>query len=353
MPQPTCRARDTKMILVNPSAPDQALLQPAADCLRNGGLVAFPTETVYGIGANAYHPQAVRDIFTAKGRPQDNPLIVHIAALDDLEALAREIPDEAYLLSKRFWPGPFTMTLPKSSRVTAEVSGGLDTVAVRMPSHPVARRLIRLAGAPVVAPSANLSGTPSPTTAAHCIADLSGRVDYIIDGGPCSVGLESTVISLTSEPPRLLRPGAVTPEELREFLPNLAVDPAVTGRLPEDAAAPSPGMKYKHYAPKAEITLIHGSFDQFRAFVQNQPPKGALALVFDSEPERMSLPCVAYGPEGDPSAQAEALFAALRALDDADAKVVYARAPSAEGIGLAVYNRLLRAASFREIHLNN
>lgn len=330
-------------------------LRRAAQVLRGGGLVVFPTETVYGLGANALDGGAAARIFAAKGRPQDNPLIAHIARLEELASLVREIPGRARLLAEHFWPGPLTMVLPKSAAVPDAVSAGLDTVAVRMPSHPVARALISLAGVPVAAPSANRSGSPSPTTAAHCAADLDGRVDVILDGGPCEVGLESTVLSLAGEVPLLLRPGAVTLEQLREVLGEVAVDEAVTGKAGEDRPASSPGMKYKHYAPRADITLVHGSRGAFRKFLEERAGTGAFALLFD-EDAACGLPGVeslSYGSETDFAAQGGLLFARLRELDERGAKTVYAHAPKPEGVGLAVYNRLVRAAAFHEIYLDD
>lgn len=330
---------------------DRAVLEKAAAILREGGLVVFATETVYGIGANALDEQAVSGIFEAKGRPQDNPLIVHIARWDDLPTLAREIPPAARLLAAGFWPGPLTMILESSGAVAACVSGGLNTVAVRMPSHPVARELIRLAGVPVAAPSANRSGRPSPTTARHCFDDLSGRVDIILDSGSCPVGVESTVITLAGGTPRVLRPGAVTVEQLREVLGEVEVDAAVLHHVEEGAAVASPGMKYQHYAPRADIQLVHATGRQFREYVQRLKGEGVCALAFDEDCPHIGVPCIAYGAEDDPASQAERLFAALHELDQAGAKRVYARAPNLVGVGLAVYNRLIRAAAFEEIYL--
>lgn len=340
---------NTEVIKITDPQNNTAPLRRAAGVLKNGGLVVMPTETVYGIAANALDPEAVAKIFTAKGRPQDNPLIVHIAALNDLKPLVANFPENAALLAQRFWPGPLTMVLPKSALVPPAVSAGLQTVAIRMPSHPVARALIALSGVPLAAPSANISGSPSPTTARHCIDDLSGRVDIIIDGGECPVGLESTVVSLAHTPPRLLRPGAVTIAELRDTIGNVDVDTAVAGKMPENEAPASPGMKYRHYAPKARLTLVHGNFGQFADLISQHPDAGA--LVFDSEGALLDVPCVDYGAENDPAAQAKRLFAALRALDENNLDRVFARAPKTDGIGLAVYNRLLRAAAFDELYL--
>lgn len=326
-------------------------IMQAAEVLRGGGLVVFPTETVYGIGADALNPQAVTGIFAAKGRPADNPLIVHVTSPEHIGPLVRDFPPEAESLAKAFWPGPLTIILPKSPAIPDVTSGGLDTVAVRMPSHPVARALIGRSGVPVAAPSANLSGTPSPTSAQHCIFDLSGKVDVILDGGGCDVGMESTVVSLAGKKPSLLRPGAVTLSQLREVLGGVEVDPAVTRRPEEGRPALSPGMKYRHYAPRAKLTLLHGGADEMEKYLKGRRGNGTWLLVFDEDLERFGENAVSYGAEKSPASQARRLFSALRELDDAGAETVYARAPSTSGVGLAVYNRLLRAAGFNEIYL--
>jgi len=341
----------TKVLQISDITRGAARIDLAARVLREGGLVAFPTETVYGIGANAMDPDAVARIFQAKGRPQDNPLIVHIAELEQLDPLVREAPEPARALARVYWPGPLTMVLPRSGIVPDIVSAGLDTVAVRMPSLPLARELIRRSGVPVAAPSANRSGRPSPTTAGHCIADLDGRVEVILDGGPCPVGVESTVISLAGEGPRLLRPGAVTLAQLEQVLGKVWVDPAVLHHLEDDAKVSSPGMKYKHYAPKAQIVLVSGPVDEFAAFMDAHGSKGTYALVFDEDLDKVPPPCLSYGPERDSEAQARALFAVLRRLDDLGATKVYARTPAKSDVGMAVYNRLVRAAAFTEIVL--
>lgn len=334
----------TQILAVNDLRRDRQHLVAAAEVLRHGGLVVFATETVYGIGANALDGAAVSGIFRAKGRPQDNPLIVHISHIKELDALVSEVPAAARRLADAFWPGPLTMILPKSDAIPAEVSAGLATVAVRMPSHLVARALISLAGVPVAAPSANLSGSPSPTTAGHCIDDLNGRVDMILDSGSCTVGLESTVITLAGEVPRLLRPGFITVEQLREVLGEVEVDDAVYREVKGGDPVASPGMKYRHYSPKATVCLVHGSFEDYLKLLYQKRGNGVWALAFDDDRARLAYPCVTYGKEGDAASQAGRLFAALRELDEHGARRVYARAPSAEGVGLAVYNRLSRAA---------
>lgn len=319
----------------------------AGEILRRGGLVAIPTETVYGLAANALDGSAVARIFKAKGRPQDNPLIVHISDLSQWSALVREVPDRAMALAKAYWPGPLTIILPKSGVIPDEVSAGLDTVAVRFPSMRTARKIIDAAGVPLAAPSANLSGSPSPTCARHTMDDMWGRIDAVLDGGDCNFGVESTVVTLATEVPRLLRPGAVTPEELREVLGEIEIDEAVMGKLKEGVKAASPGMKYKHYSPKAEITIVKSTLEAFCQFTEQMRDKSnVFALCFDGEQEHIPLPCVTYGRESDALTQSHRLFTALRELDERGAGVVYARCPSTEGVGMAVYNRLLRAAGF-------
>lgn len=312
--------------------------------------MALPTETVYGLAANALDEKAVAAIFQAKGRPQDNPLIVHIASLEELSPLVREIPKEAAQLAEAFWPGPLTLVLPRSKRVPNIVTAGLDTVAVRFPSHPVIQQVIRQAGVPLAAPSANRSGRPSPTTAAHCMTDLEGRVPLILDGGPCTVGLESTVLSLAGAVPRLLRPGAVTPEALERVLGHLEIDPAVREK-PKEGPVASPGMKYRHYAPKARVTALLGDWDACRDFLEKHQREGVWALVYEENQPTCPLPSLSLGREDDPSAHGQRLFGLLRELDERGATEVYARAPQEEGMGLAVYNRLIRAAGFRRVDL--
>lgn len=324
----------------------------AAALLRRGELVGMPTETVYGLAANALDGDAVRRIFVAKGRPQDNPLIVHIAAWEELLPLVAAIPKGARQLADAYWPGPLTMIFPKSDRIPPEVSGGLETVAIRMPSHPVAQALIRESGCPLAAPSANRSGSPSPTTAAHVLADMDGRIAAIVDGGSCAVGLESTVVDLTGERARLLRPGGITVEMLRAVLGEVEVDSAVTQPLAEGAAAASPGMKYKHYAPAAHVILVKGTPAAYTAFVKEKAADGVAALCFEEEAPQLPVPCVTYGRQADAAEQAQQLFDALRYLDTIGAHTVYAACPSADGLGLAVYNRLIRAAGFEVITLD-
>ena len=267
-------------------------INKAAEVLNKGGLVAIPTETVYGLAADTYNVEAVRNIFKAKGRPQDNPLIVHISDMEMLRELCSEIPEGAKELAKAYWPGPLTMVLPKSDKVPSEISAGLSTVAVRFPKNPVARAIIAAANTPLAAPSANLSGSPSPTTAEHCVRDLTGRVDAIVISGDSEVGLESTVISLCENPPRLLRPGAVTVEMLESVLGKITVDKAVTAQPEEGKPVASPGMKYKHYSPSCRVVLIEADSDEYIEYVNARAEDGVFALCFSEDTQGLKIPFV-------------------------------------------------------------
>lgn len=324
-------------------------LRHAGKVLRRGGLCGMPTETVYGLAANALDAAAVRKIFAAKGRPQDNPLIVHISRIDEWPALVREIPPEAMALADAFWPGPLTIILPKAGCIPDAVTCGLDTVAVRMPSHPVARAIIRAAGVPLAAPSANLSGKPSPTTAAHVLHDMDGRIDLIVDGGDCSVGVESTVVTLCTARPRLLRPGGVTLEELRAVLGEVDVDKAVLGELDAGEKPASPGMKYKHYSPDADVRLVRGSVERFAAYANRFPQNETLILCFDGEESAFGGKTVSLGAPADGAAHARRIFRALRDADSDGYRTVLIHCPGEQGVDLAVLNRLLRAAAFQII----
>ncbi len=344
---------NTKLLKIDDPEVQLEEVQQAAAIIRNGGLVAIPTETVYGLGANALDPQAVKNIFLAKGRPQDNPLIIHVEGAEQAKKYAYDIPQEYYELCRRFSPGPLTVILKKRDCIPMETSGGLTTVAIRIPSHPVARAIIKAAGVPVAAPSANLSGKPSPTTAEHCVDDLWGRVDAIVDSGECAVGLESTVISLAEDPPLLLRPGAVTAEQLREVLPDLEIHQAVTAELEQGAKAASPGMRYKHYSPNAKVTILSGSSKAYTDFIRDHQQEGVYALCFEEDAAALEVPYIVWGSQNDDGSQAHHLFSALRELDKLGAVKVYAHGPSREGVGLAVYNRLIRAAGFDELELDD
>lgn len=319
----------------------------AGKMIAEGKLVAFPTETVYGLGANALNEEAVRNIYLAKGRPSDNPLIVHIAEKEDIVPLVKEVTPKAKALIDAFFPAPLTIILNKSDKVGKVVSGGLDTVAVRMPKNEIARKLIKASGCPIAAPSANTSGLPSPTRVKYVIDDMMGKIDGIIDGGDCEYGVESTVITLATDVPTLLRPGAITKEMIEAVIGEITVAPAVLEGMKNDEVAASPGMKYKHYAPKAKVVIVNAEKKEYEKFVNAQ--KGAFALCFDDD--EVTIPKVTFGRENDDLSQAKELFDALRELDEMGAKKVYARIPHKDGVGMAVYNRLIRAAAFCIIDL--
>lgn len=319
----------------------------AGKMIAEGKLVAFPTETVYGLGANALNEEAVRNIYLAKGRPSDNPLIVHIAEKEDIVPLVKEVTPKAKALIDAFFPAPLTIILNKSDKVGKVVSGGLDTVAVRMPKNEIARKLIKASGCPIAAPSANTSGLPSPTRVKYVIDDMMGKIDGIIDGGDCEYGVESTVITLATDVPTLLRPGAITKEMIEAVIGEITVAPAVLEGMKNDEVAASPGMKYKHYAPKAKVVIVNADKKEYEKFVNAQ--KGAFALCFDDD--EVTIPKVTFGRENDDLSQAKELFDALRELDEMGAKKVYARIPHKDGVGMAVYNRLIRAAAFDIIDL--
>ncbi len=326
----------------------------AGEILARGGLVAIPTETVYGLAANALDGNAVRRIFEAKGRPMDNPLIVHIADFSDIKRfkLVSEIPEKAVKLAEKFWSGPLTIIMPKGESIPDEVSAGLDTVAVRFPSHKTAQEVIKAAGVPLAAPSANLSGSPSPTCAEHVMSDLNGRIDAVLDGGECKVGLESTVITLVTEPPGLLRPGGVTAEEIEEVIGKIEIDDAVLHQLKSGEKAASPGMKYKHYSPKAEVVLIVASDEDYINYVNERKGEGVAALCYDGDEKSLEVKALTLGEKNDYGEQAHELFKRLREVDELDGiKTVYARCPRPDGVGMAVYNRLIRAAGFEVIEL--
>lgn len=324
----------------------------AAKLLTQGELVALPTETVYGIAADARNGEAVHKIFEAKGRPQDNPLIVHIFGMEMLHGIVSEVPERAIKLAKAFWPGPLTMVMPRGPEVSDVTCAGLDTVGVRMPSHPVVQAVIQASGVAFAAPSANLSGKPSPTNAQDTLADMDGRLPLILDGGESMVGVESTVVSVIGEHPMLLRPGYITKEQMESVLgEEVLVSPAILEKLKEGEVARSPGMKYKHYAPKAQVTILRGSFEAYQRYVADHAQEGVWALCFDGEGEKLPVPAIEYGRNHDGATQAHHLFTALRDLDRHGAQVVYARCPEQDGVSMAVYNRLIRAAAFRVVTL--
>ena len=331
-------------------------MDEAAAILRDGGLVGIPTETVYGLGANGLNEEAVAHIFEAKGRPQDNPLILHIPDASWLERYCKDIPLTAYKLADAYWPGPMTMILRRKDIVPDAVTAGLDTVGMRCPAHPLCRAIIDAAGVPVAAPSGNTSGRPSPTTAQHMLEDMDGKIDAIVDGGPCSVGVESTIIDLTETPARLLRPGGITLEQLEAVLGEVAVDPAVTRLMGAGEQPKAPGMKYRHYAPKAPVTVVTGDPQKSAEYIASHaaPEDGVICFdeflpLFTRRSE--TRPVMDLGPAGDKEEQARHIFDALRSFDHTSVPAIWAQCPDATGIGLAIANRLNKAAGFHIIRV--
>lgn len=329
------------------SASDEATPAIAARLIQEGQLVAIPTETVYGLGANGLDENAVANIFRAKGRPQDNPLILHVAEPEEISKFCHSIPDSAWRLAEAFWPGPLTIVLPARDIVPKRTTGGLNTVAVRCPKNDVTRQIIRLSGVPIAAPSANLSGKPSTTTAEHVRHDHDGNIAAIVDGGPCSVGVESTIVDLTDERPRLLRPGGITPKQLMDVLGDLVIDKAVTAQIDKDAVVKAPGMKYRHYAPEEPVVIVAGSREKAADYIHRHFVPGDRVLCFEEELPLYADCCpLAYGREDKVETLSAGLFAALRELDDASIHQVYARCPVGEDLAYAVQNRLKKAAAF-------
>ncbi|MBQ7535131.1 MAG: threonylcarbamoyl-AMP synthase [Stomatobaculum sp.] len=358
----------TKIIRIEDKAPvREELLLEAARILREGGLVAFPTETVYGLGGNALDAEASRKIYAAKGRPSDNPLIVHIACMEELAPLVEEISESAKRLADAYWPGPMTLILKKSGMIPPETSGGLDTVAIRMPADPVAGALIRLAGVPVAAPSANTSGKPSPTTAEHVIEDMDGRVEVILDGGPVQVGVESTIVDLSGEHPVLLRPGAVTVPMLEKILGPVELDPVLTKPLGPDVHPKAPGMKYRHYAPRAEMILVESeaasagenAADAGLRVVQEINLLAEKAVKEGKRPGILATdetaPLYRFGEvrsiglRSDEASVARNLFAVLREFDSIGVDIIYSEAFPEDDLGLAIMNRMNKAAGHHHI----
>ena len=341
---------NTELFHITQVEGNENLIARAGEMLREGGLVVFPTETVYGLGGLATSDAAAKAIYEAKGRPSDNPLIIHVASPEEAEPYAVTC-DTYYRLAKKFMPGPLTVILPKKDSIPLSVTGGLDTVAVRCPAHPVACALIRAAGAPVAAPSANRSGRPSPTCAAHVVDDLDGRVAAIIDGGECEIGLESTIVKIMQDESGesyllLLRPGGITHDALSCVCPRVDIAPAVAEKLAENERPLSPGMKYRHYAPTAPLVLLDGEPDAVLDFLRaEQGSKRCCVLCYDEELEALSAgTCIPVGARDDLETQAKRLFAALRESDATDAEIIYAHLPPMQGLGLALYNRMIRAA---------
>ncbi|AEG16922.1 Sua5/YciO/YrdC/YwlC family protein [Desulfofundulus kuznetsovii DSM 6115] len=339
---------------VDPIKPDPRIMARAGLILRQGGLVAFPTETVYGLGANALDGLAVARIFEVKGRPQDNPLIVHVADRETACRLVCRVPAGAGKLMDAFWPGPLTLVLPAAPVVPRQVTAGLDSVGIRMPDHQVALALIAAAGVPVAAPSANLSGRPSPTTAGHVLQDLNGRIEVVLDAGPAGVGLESTVLDLTGDVPVILRPGGITREELEKVIGEVRADPGVDGRPGGEFRPRSPGMKYRHYAPRVPLVLVEGEPERVAArlkelagIYRSRGLRVGVLATAETAGEYNGSRVVVAGPRQDPAAIASRLFAALRQLDELGVDVILAEGIEPRGLGLAVMNRLRRAAGNR------
>jgi L-threonylcarbamoyladenylate synthase len=348
---------DTKIIKIDEENIDEALISQAGKIIKNGGLVAFPTETVYGLGGDALNRESSKKIYAAKGRPSDNPLIVHIADIHDMNAIVLKVKENALKLAERFWPGPLTMILKKSDRVPLETTGGLDSVAIRMPVHKTAAAFIKAAGGYVAAPSANISGKPSPTSAKYVIQDMDGRIDMIIDGGDSGIGLESTIVDLTGDIPVLLRPGYITVEQLREVLGNVDVDKTILdGDCKERPKAP--GMKYRHYAPKGELTIVEGQalavVEKINELTHEAERKNKKVCVIATDENADSYEAgviKSIGSRNDEDIIAHRLYTILRECDDENIDVIYSESFDSAGIGQAIMNRLLKAAGHHMIHI--
>lgn len=347
----------TIMQTINPESFRDEELEEACRILQKGGLVAFPTETVYGLGGDAMHPEASAKIYAAKGRPSDNPLIVHIADMDALEDIAQSVPEAAVKLADHFWPGPLTMIFPKKEAVPKSTTGGLETVAVRMPSHPVARALIRESGVYIAAPSANTSGRPSPTKAEHVKEDLDGRIDMILDGGAVGIGLESTIVDLSTGVPTILRPGYITGEMLEDVLGEVQVDPAILSqKMNPNIVAKAPGMKYRHYAPKGQMTIIEGDtgkvVDEINRLVKEKTDEGCSVAVIATEETKDAYACAnvrSVGSRATEGSIAAGLYDILREMDHIGAEYIYAESFEEDTLGKAIMNRMLKAAAYHVI----
>ena len=323
----------------------------ASNLLKKGEVIGVPTETVYGLAGDCSNSNAIKKIFIAKGRPNDNPLIVHISSMKMLNDIVSFVPDDAKKLAKVFWPGPLTIIMPKGEKVCDESCAGLDTVGVRMPANEIARKIIELSNTPFSAPSANISGKPSPTNAKDVYNDMNGKIPLIIDGGECQAGVESTVISLIGDTPTILRPGVITKNDIEKVLQKqVLIAKGVLEELPQNSKVISPGMKYKHYSPNAEVYLIKGNFKSFCKYVKLHIQEGTYAMVFNGEEKKCPLPSLPYGIKNDPSSQAHNLFSTLRKLDECRAKIIFVRCPKTDGVALAVFNRLIRSAGFKIIN---
>jgi L-threonylcarbamoyladenylate synthase len=346
----------TKILKIQSDNIDIEKIKYAAEVLRGGGIVAFPTETVYGLGADALNENAVKKIFEAKGRPSDNPLIVHITGKESVGGLAMAVSEKAQVLMDRFWPGPLTLVLEKSDKIPPVITAGLSTVGLRAPSHPIALALIREAGISIAAPSANLSGKPSPTTSKHVIDDLNGRVDVIIDGGSADIGVESTVLDVTTDMPVILRPGGVSFEQLRDVVGNVSIDPSLMKKPSEDLVPRAPGMKYTHYSPKADVIVVEGEplkvAEKINSLIMEYQSQNIPVGVLSTKQTRelyKGIPSITLGDRMEPETIAANLFKAFRDFDDIGIKVILAEAINNEGIGLAVMNRMKKAAGYNII----
>ena len=336
---------DTKIVRINDKTEYGEALDLAAKIILTGGLVVFPTETVYGLGGNGLLSDAAQKIYSAKGRPSDNPLIIHISEPDDADKYAHT-SDIYYRLADAFMPGPLTVIMPKRECIPHSVTGGLETVAVRCPSHPIANALIKECGVPIAAPSANISGRPSPTDAKYVVEDMNGRVDMIIDGGECEIGLESTIVKIDGNSLTLLRPGAITYDALCCVCDNVKIAPAVLEKLAENEKPLSPGMKYRHYAPNADFVLLDGNDDDVLTFMIGEQKENCAILCYDEELMYLDASLsISIGAKNDLNTQAKKLFTALREADKLGAKKIYAHLPTLDGLGLALYNRMIRAAA--------
>ena len=347
----------TEMIKINPQAIDDEAIARAGEILKKGGLVAFPTETVYGLGGDATNPDASHKIYSAKGRPSDNPLIVHITNMKALEEIVAQAPQAAYTLAERFWPGPLTMIFQKNDRIPYETTGGMDTVAVRMPSDPIARALIDASTGYIAAPSANTSGRPSPTQAEHVAQDLTGKIDMIIDGGPVNIGLESTIVDLTEDVPMILRPGYITLEMLQEVLGEVRVDPGLIA-ADSDRKPKAPGMKYRHYAPKADLKVVEGETDAVvqkinrlsEELTAQKKSVGIIATEETKDQYRQGI-VISIGGRDDEEAIARHLYGSLRQFDELGVDAIFSESFATAGMGQAIMNRLLKAAGHQVLEV--
>ncbi len=346
---------NTKIIKLNTECIQEEYLEEARQILRGGGLVAFPTETVYGLGANALDETASKKIYEAKGRPSDNPLIVHISNMEDIKELARDIPDQAYKLAQVFWPGPLTIILKKKECVPSQTTGGLDTVAIRLPANQIARSLIAKSGIFIAAPSANLSGKPSPTLAKHVIKDMSGKIDMIIDGGMATLGLESTIVDLTSESPMILRPGCITKQMLGNVIDNIEYDPVILSKNPDKNLIPkAPGMKYRHYAPEGSLTIFEGEtgnvIDAINRKAGESRANGYSVGIIATEETKnryQSGIVKTIGSRKDETSIAAGLYAVLREFDELHTQYIFSESFAENSLGQAIMNRLLKAAGYQ------